>query len=73
MNFETGEISELEPEFCHMSLKPGIGHDWLRLYWPEVIQGERLSRVGMSRVRRSITTSCCAVCKRMRMLNIDVM
>lgn len=39
MNFETGEISELEPEFCHMSLKPGIGHDWLRLYWPEVIQG----------------------------------
>lgn len=32
----TGEVYDLMPEFCHMSLKPGIGHDWMRLYWPEV-------------------------------------
>jgi len=34
----TGEIISGVPEFCHMSLRPGIGANWLRLYWPEVIQ-----------------------------------
>lgn len=38
VDVETGEVVDLEPEFCHMSLKPGIGSDWLRLYWPEVIR-----------------------------------
>lgn len=31
---ETGEI--LTPEFNHMSLKPGIGHDWLLKYYTDV-------------------------------------
>lgn len=33
---ETGEVFDLVPEFGHMSLKPSIGKDWMRLYWPEV-------------------------------------
>lgn len=33
---ETGEITDRLPEFCQMSRRPGIGHDWLRLYWQNV-------------------------------------
>lgn len=33
----TGEVYTIVPEFNHMSLKPGIGFDWLRLYHPEVL------------------------------------
>jgi hypothetical protein len=34
----SGEIWSVVPEFTHMSLKPGIAADWLRLYWPEVLR-----------------------------------
>lgn len=40
---DTGEM--IKPEFCVMSRRPGIGSDWLRLYWPEVVrEGKCLSR-----------------------------
>lgn len=29
---ETGEVHFINPEFCLMSRRPGIGHDWLRYY-----------------------------------------
>lgn len=29
---ETGELHELEPEFCLMSRRPGIGNEWLHTY-----------------------------------------
>lgn len=33
---DTGEIFDLEPEFTHMSLKPGIGAEWIAKYRKEV-------------------------------------
>lgn len=33
---ETGEIVQLEKEFAHMSLKPGIGAKWLEKYWRDI-------------------------------------
>lgn len=36
----TGEILERDHEFCRCSLRPGIASDWLRLYWPDVVDGE---------------------------------
>ena len=33
---ETGEVSYKVPEFCHMSLKPGIGAEWLKKYTTDV-------------------------------------
>lgn len=37
---DIGELVEVEPEFCEMSRRPGIGYDWLRLYWQEVYNGD---------------------------------
>lgn len=36
----TGEIFVRSKEFCHMSLKPGIGSDWLRLFWQDCHDGK---------------------------------
>ena len=33
---DTGEVCRREPEFCHMSLKPGIGARWLEKYQSDV-------------------------------------
>lgn len=38
---ETGQVfTERVPEFGHMSLRPGVGADWLRLYWSDVRDGK---------------------------------
>lgn len=34
---EDGEIREVEREFARMSLKPGIGAEWFKKYFPEVM------------------------------------
>jgi len=37
----TGEIVKLEPEFARMSLRPGLGYEWIKKYWPEVFASGR--------------------------------
>ncbi|AXH75297.1 MAG: replication initiator protein [Microviridae sp.] len=36
INFETGELLSLEPEFIHMSLRPGIGAEWFSKFHTDV-------------------------------------
>lgn len=36
VNPETGEVFNLTPEFCHMSLKPGIGRTWFDKFGVDV-------------------------------------
>lgn len=40
----TGEIWPRRKEFGHMSLRPGIGADWFRLYWQDVKNGKVVVR-----------------------------
>lgn len=41
LDTRTGELVHYRvPEFCHMSLKPGIGSDWFRLNWQDVVATE---------------------------------
>lgn len=37
---DTGEVSQRTPEFCHMSLKPGIGGQWFDKYSADVLNGD---------------------------------
>lgn len=39
---ETGEVWNRVPEFCHMSLKPGIGATWFDKYKSEVFPRDRV-------------------------------
>lgn len=38
----TGEITFQVPEMAQMSRRPGIGQDWLRLFWPDVAGGDAI-------------------------------
>lgn len=42
VSLDTGEIVEVEPEFCGMSLKPGIGAEWFERYGSEVFPHDRV-------------------------------
>jgi len=43
---EHGEIHQKTPEFCHMSLKPGIGHSWLQRYHSDVYPSDQVIAQG---------------------------
>lgn len=43
---DTGEVHELEPEFAHMSTRPGIGATWLAKYLPDVFPHDFVVRRG---------------------------
>lgn len=40
VDLETGEFIWRQPEFCHMSLKPGIGATWFEKFGSEVTDGD---------------------------------
>lgn len=47
VHIRTGEVLDLVPEFCHMSLKPGIGASWFSRYCGDVFNYGRDSvRIG---------------------------
>jgi hypothetical protein len=47
VNLETGEVIAMEPEFCSMSLKPGIGQTWLEKYgFGDVFPHDRVVMAG---------------------------
>ena len=48
----TGEIVSVEPEFCRMSLKPGIGAKWFEKYWADVYKAGHGGVVLEGKVRR---------------------
>jgi hypothetical protein len=45
---ETGEVSYREKEFCHMSLKPGIGSTWYDKYKTEVFPSDKVVVKGLA-------------------------
>lgn len=51
----TGEVVWLEPEFVHMSLKPGIGARWLDRFFPTCFPTIKLFLRWVSRVSRLVT------------------
>jgi hypothetical protein len=42
----TGEFVQVEPIFGHMSLRPGIGHEWFMDYWRDVYPKDFVSMGG---------------------------
>jgi len=46
---ETGEVYEIDSEFAHMSLKPGIGAKWLERYWSDVFPSGKVVVNGAER------------------------
>lgn len=47
VDVETGEVYWLEPEFVHMSLKPGIGSEWFDKFGAEVFPLDRVVARGV--------------------------
>lgn len=51
IDFGTGEVTQLKPEFARMSLKPGIGGKWFDLYSSDVYAGHDYVVVNGKKVR----------------------
>lgn len=41
VDVRTGEVVDVEPEFCRMSLNPGIGQRWFDEFWRDVFGQEK--------------------------------
>lgn len=44
---DTGEITSIQPEYCKMSLKPGIGATWLQKFQSDVYPNDRVITKGV--------------------------
>lgn len=58
----TGEVKMLEPEFAHMSRRPGIGHDWIGKYMGEVYPADSVVMRGhLGKPPRYYDSALCVV------------
>ena len=46
MDPTTGEVFQVLPEFTRMSLKPGIGANWIRNYYGDVYPNDSINTLG---------------------------
>ena len=53
LNLHTGEIVKVEPEYCTMSRRPGIGREWYEKYKEDVFPSDEVPVVGKGVIKKA--------------------